>query len=192
MKTCLAAGLSVVVAGLALGCAYQKTAGTAIAGDPGPVVAPAEKVGVLLAADVAYKNDTNEGNGRQLSARTLAIVRSKFPVAQLIETTDEEKGIAMCRERGIRYLVAPAIRHWEEHATNWSGRRDKVEVDVRLLQVEPLAVLRTVTFEAKNNWFTFVDGAAAALLAKDGFARVVKSLFEPGRAGAAPARSASR
>ena len=127
-----------------------------------------------------------------MSARTLAVVRSKFPIAQLIETTDEEKGIAMCRERGVKYLVAPAIRHWEEHATNWSGRRDKVEVEVRLLQIEPLAVLRSGTFEAKNNWFTFVDGAAADLLEKDGFARVVRSLFEPGRGGAATVRSAAR
>lgn len=189
---CRVVVLSLVVVFAVAGCAYQKTTGAALSADPGPTAAATDKVGVLLASDVAYQNDSNAGVGRALSARTLAVVRAKFPIAQMIETTDEEKGIAICRERGIKYLVAPAIRHWEEHATNWSGRRDKVEVEVRLLQIEPLAVLRTGSFEAKNNWFTFVDGAAADLLEKDGFARVVRSLFEPGRAGAASARSAVR
>lgn len=49
--------------------------------------------------------------------------------AQLIETADEEEGIAMCLAPGARHLVAAAIRHWVRRATNWPAWRDKVEVE---------------------------------------------------------------
>jgi hypothetical protein len=58
----------------------------------------------------------------------------------------------------------------------WSGFRDKVKVEVRLLQIQPPELTSAVVFESRNNSITFIDGRPEDLL-DDDYERAVLSIF---------------
>lgn len=161
-------------ASMALGCAYASVERDAIrpAGD----ISSSADVRVLVPEDGIYGEDVYRGSGHSVASRTLSAVRDQFPLAQLIETSDEAVALQRARNAGVDYIVSPSILHWEDRATPWSGFRDKVTVEVRLLRVSPPNVLSTVIFESRNNSITFIDGRPQDLL-DDDYAGAVRSLF---------------
>jgi hypothetical protein len=99
--------------------------------------------------------------------RTLSAVRQKFPLAQLIEGHNEGAALAGAKEQRIEFLVAPRILHWEDRNTPWSGIRDKVQVELRLLKTNPVELISSVRFESRSNSFVFIDGKPEGLLDDD-------------------------
>jgi hypothetical protein len=69
-----------------------------------------------------YKNKTYEGSGEQ-TAEVFREVFSGFA---------ENVSFAVCSgsecERGSGYFVTLNILHWEDRATGWTGRRDRVAI----------------------------------------------------------------
>jgi len=166
---------SLLIVFLALGCAYARI-------DPRSEAVPlaldaSAEVWVLTPKDGVYGSRPYTGSGQAVATRVLSILRSRLPLAQSLPGVDERVALEQARSKGIRYIVSPVILHWEDRATAWSGRRDKVRVEVRVVGVEPAASLlgRTV-FESRNNSITLLDRRPEDLL-DDDFAHAVEDLI---------------
>ena len=148
-----------------LGCAYARV-------DPGVPhsgarLSASSQVWVLVPSDGAYGNQQYRGSGQTLARRTLSIVRKRHPLAQIAHGSDESEALKLAHSEGIDFIVSPEILHWEDRATPWSGFRDKVRVEVRLLRVHPPKLVSSIVFESRNNSITFIDGRPEDLLDGD-------------------------
>jgi len=53
------------------------------------------------------------------------------------------------------YYVIPEILHWEERATEWSGKPDKIEVKISIYDNLTLKELASTIISGKSKWATF-------------------------------------
>ena len=54
-----------------------------------------------------------------------------------------------------RYYVAPEILHWEDRATEWSGRPDRIEVQISIYDVNMQTEIASSVITGKSAWATF-------------------------------------
>jgi hypothetical protein len=55
----------------------------------------------------------------------------------------------------FNYYVIPEILHWEDRATEWSGKPDKIEVKVSVYDSETENELASTIIKGKSKWATF-------------------------------------
>jgi hypothetical protein len=76
-----------------------------------------------------------------------AIVKAFLPYTSNVRGGEPEatRGqlIETARDQGIPYVLLPDILHWEERATEWSGRRDRIEVRLDLIDASANDTLDT-------------------------------------------------
>ena len=96
---------------------------------------------VMQAKDGAYGGTAYKGSGLDVSKIILRTLRKVQPLAQLVEETNESDAAKMAKEKGASYLIVPDLLHWEDRATAWSGYRDKVKIELRLLSLDPIEVI---------------------------------------------------
>jgi hypothetical protein len=53
------------------------------------------------------------------------------------------------------YLVMPIIRHWEDRATEWSGKSDRVEIQLVIFDATSKEEIANSTYTGKSKWMTF-------------------------------------
>lgn len=53
------------------------------------------------------------------------------------------------------YMFKPEILHWEERATEWSGKPDRIEIKITVYDTKKRNVLSSQIFSGKSKWFTF-------------------------------------
>jgi hypothetical protein len=138
---------------------------------------PSDAFCVMLASDGAYGSKIYLGSGRMVSNRIIYALRKKHPLTQLIENTDDDQAIQQCLSKGANYLISPQILHWEDRATQWSGMRDHVKIEIRLIKVNPKTFVRSAFFEARNNWFTFVNADPSELF-DESFDKIIADISE--------------
>ena len=74
--------------------------------------------------------------------------------------------LAAARSGGFNYLVAPAIAHWEDRATEWSGRPDRIEIELRTLRTSDGATVALASIEGRSRWATMGGDSPEDLLAE--------------------------
>ena len=53
------------------------------------------------------------------------------------------------------YYVKPVILHWEERNTEWSGKPDRIEIQVLIYDTTTREVIASSRFSGKSKWATF-------------------------------------
>jgi len=53
------------------------------------------------------------------------------------------------------YFVEPEILHWEDRATEWSGRPDTIEVKITIYEAKSGAEIASSVLNGKSKWATF-------------------------------------
>lgn len=156
-----------IVAMTASGCAYHRELYDPMEAKGLPTQGAA-RICVVPAQDGIYQGDAYEGSGGEVSSRTRNALSTLFPRTTLAAAQGRE-GRNECSASGADYLLTPTIQHWEDRATQWSGLRDliRVQVDLERLQPGPPTVIRTGRFEARNGWFTLMNRPPEELLADD-------------------------
>lgn len=59
------------------------------------------------------------------------------------------------RSRSYDYYVIPEILHWEDRATEWSGKPDRIEVKVSIYDSHSVRELASTVISGKSKWATF-------------------------------------
>ena len=70
-------------------------------------------------------------------------------------TPDKDAGLQSAARGGFTYFVYPTILHWEDRATEWSGKSDRVRVRIEIFEVRDRNLLDSVTLSGKSKWATF-------------------------------------
>lgn len=66
-----------------------------------------------------------------------------------------EANARVARSRKLRYLAIPTILHWEDRATEWSGKPDRISDRLVFLDVVTGQTMDSAVMTAKSKWFTF-------------------------------------
>ncbi|MEZ9687657.1 DUF4823 domain-containing protein [Vibrio atlanticus] len=53
------------------------------------------------------------------------------------------------------YLIFPTILHWEDRATEWSAKPDKVSVKITVVDVKTKVIIKSGIIEGKSGLATF-------------------------------------
>jgi hypothetical protein len=64
------------------------------------------------------------------------------------------------------YYVQPEILHWEDRATEWSGKSDRLEIRLTVYDTASRKQLARGTFSGKSKWATFGGDHPQDMLAK--------------------------
>jgi Domain of unknown function (DUF4823) len=79
-----------------------------------------------------------------------------------IQTRDEAFEEAL--SQNIDYLIDPQILHWEDRATEWSGRPDRITIHYQAFNVNTKTMLASSTLSASSKWASFGGDHPADLL----------------------------
>ena len=75
-----------------------------------------------------------------------------------------QESLVEAKQEKIDLLICPEITHWEDRNTPWSGIRDKVGINVRVIDVNTQQVINDADLYGTNNWFTFVNNRPDVLV----------------------------
>jgi hypothetical protein len=122
---------------------------------------------VTLPEDGSFEKITYPGSGRQ-TARAVAAAFAKHlarvDIMPAPATSAEQ--LAAARSGGFDYLVTPSIAHWEDRATEWSGRPDRIEIELRTLRTTNGATLNLGSIEGRSRWGTLGGDSPEDMLPK--------------------------
>lgn len=114
-----------------------KSGGTAIVATPG---------------DGAYGDETYAGSGSATAAATLAAFARHTSAAEVSKSCMDFTCLR-AMETQFDFYVIPQILHWEDRATEWSGKPDRIEVKLSVLAPNGVVLASTV-ISGKSKWAT--------------------------------------
>ena len=120
-------------------------------------VAKADTVAIMLPKDGSYNGTVYAGSGKMVAAKIKQATFGKVQASEIVETTNQKDAVTYCKDKGIRFLVQPSILHWEDRATNWSGMRDFIKIEVLLVNPRDSSTVNSIMFNASSSWWTLVN-----------------------------------
>jgi len=147
LRIILAGFLSVALAG----CASTYTRETVVASQV--KLAPSGSVLIAVPQDGSYGGQGYPASG----AATADVVRaafSRYSNNVKLEAGCSEIGCLTANSAPFDYYVVPLILHWEDRATEWSGKPDRVEVKITVYDRSG-KVLASQVISGKSKWATF-------------------------------------
>ena len=120
-----------------------------------PVLKSNSRIYVAIPFDATFKKNVMEGSGKMTAQAfqaaflryTRSVYTSKFP-----ESIGEALEIA--RKGNMEYVLYPTIVKWEDRATEFSGRRDRLTVKAELIDLSTSQVVFAREVEATGKWMT--------------------------------------
>ena len=132
---------------------------------------------ITVPADGRYQDINYPGSG-QLVAQVLAAAFSKY--AQTVQTAPahtQNGGLSEAQRAGSQYLVVPVITHWEQRATEWSGRPSRMSIRITVFDASTGQQLLSEGIVGRTSRVRFTSTSPDELLQKP-IAEVVGGLYE--------------
>src|SRR3546814_13659208 len=114
--------------------------------------------------------------GRTRSVLVYAWWKDAGSVTEVLSFVPEGATGAGALGREADYLVYLKIHHWEERATEWSGKPDQIEVEIRLFDGRKGTLLASRIVNASRPWATIGGDHPPDLLLKP-FTDTASGLF---------------
>jgi len=122
---------------------------------------------VSVEADGKYIDKPYPGSGDMARmAMVNALSNYASDVSAIPGFVSEEAATSDARDRNAVYLVYLRLLHWEDRVTEWSGKPDRIEVEIRLIDGKSGEVLESQIVKANSKWATFGGDHPQDLLAK--------------------------
>jgi hypothetical protein len=123
--------------------------------EPPPFLKSTSRIYVAIPFDASFKDTVAQESGKltaqafqaALLRYTRSVYISKFP-----ESVSE--ALESARRANLEYLVYPAVIRWEDRATEWSGRRDRLTLKVDLIDLNTSTIVFSREVEATGKWMT--------------------------------------
>lgn len=122
---------------------------------------------VGLPKDGRFGNTLYSGSGA-LTAQAVAVAFSPYFGKVTVGIKHEDFSIAQqtAKAGGYSYLLYPDILHWEDRATEWSGRPDQASVKVSVIDANTGEILDSAVVSGKSGLATFGGDRPEHLLPK--------------------------
>lgn len=102
-----------------------------------------------------YEHTEYKGSGRA----TASAIRAAFLHYSNQVTVNHDCSDLICLRRTqishFDYYVIPEILHWEDRATEWSGKPDRIKIKIALYEGENLTESASTVISGKSKWATF-------------------------------------
>lgn len=109
----------------------------------------------MLAQDGTYGARIYSGSGRTVSQflhNAVSAHLSSVKIGTAVESRDD--ALAKARAMNAADLFEPSILHWEDRATEWSGRPDRVMIKFDVWDVTTGKSVASSLEKASSKWFT--------------------------------------
>jgi len=151
-----------------------------IAGAPArPKLQMNDTVYVAIPPDGRHRKEFVPESG-QFTAVTFRDVFAKYAkrayVGRRVQSFQE--GLETARAAGCRYFIYPTILRWEDRATEYSTRRDLVEIKVEVAEAASGEILHATVLRGRSRLFTDGGDTPQDLLPEP-IRNYVASLFQP-------------
>lgn len=161
MKTALFAALALSLAA----CASKQTVDPTISGDA--PLSTEDRVLVAVPEDGRYQQIVYHGSGAATARAVEAAFAQRLRSATLGERYESRAAALKAAEAsGSDYLIEPKIVHWEDRATEWSGRPDRIRVSIAVIDVTSRMVVHSATIRGRSSWWTLGGDRPGDLLAQ--------------------------
>lgn len=109
-----------------------------------------------MARDGSYQHQYYDGSGSMVTSELVKALKAHGSDARAASSHGTlEDYVSHARAASLDYLVIPEIQHWEERATEWSGKPDRIEVELTLVEVASGRTLDRTVVSGKSRWMTF-------------------------------------
>jgi len=167
---------------LAAGCAHSYRSQPLHDATAAIPIEPGAPVLVGMPEPGSYKNRVYERSSADTSGALREALQSEgFTVEVAPRPESFDRGLDRARQIGALYFVYPQIRDWRDHATEWSGVPDVIEIEIGVYDARSGEILRAVRIDATSRWATLGGDHPQDLLARP-VAEFARSLTrrEPG------------
>ena len=145
--------LVAIASGLLLACAHTYGLDRSRAGAGIPRSA---SLYVALPEPGRYENQHYEKSGEQTRDAIASAMQPHVAEVQVGATPEDyEAALNSARGLGATHIVVPTIEHWEERATEWSGKPDRIVVKIWIADVSSGEVMDAAEISGKSRWATF-------------------------------------
>ena len=128
---------------------------------------PKDSFYIAVSKDVVYGEDKNEGSGLTLSQILQSSIGKRARRVEIgTEHQSFDDALLYARSKSFKYLIYPTILHWEDHATEWNGVADKVEVKVEVVESASENLLDTALIDGRSGLATLGGDKPQDLLPK--------------------------
>ena len=130
-------------------------------------IEPDASIMVGPSEDGAFNNEPALGSG---DALTRAVVRAFSKHVADVDVrprpTSARAGMSAARREGFDYYIDLTILHWEDRATEWSGKSARISVRLRLYETRSQDLIDSIVIDGKSKWATFGGDKPEDLLRK--------------------------
>lgn len=143
-----------------------------------PTVALDHRQPVLISVprDASYGAIFYRGSGTKTARAVQAAFRRHASQADMVAECGQTDCLILASQRAYGYFVRPEILHWEDRATYWSGRPDRVEVRLTLYDLATGLPIASHVFAGAQRPATAGRGRPEDLLAEP-LAHYLASLY---------------
>ena len=116
-----------------------------------PMMGVGDEVAIALPKDGQYGETVYAGSGNMVR---LAVINCLSSKGLLVVTTDEA-GVAVAKRAEVhKWQVKPIILEWEDRATEWSGKPDRIRIELQTTDSDGRICDRVVV-SGVSKWATF-------------------------------------
>lgn len=149
--------LTVIFAAVMLtftGCAdTHKLVRSSPAGGP---LNSSDTVFIAIPQNGSYGSEVYSNSGNMTAQTIYAAFAKKTHSVSLARSQQSfANALQSARAENSKYLAFSTILHWEDRATEWSGKRDKVEVKLEVVEVPTGNVVQSAVISGRSKWATF-------------------------------------
>jgi hypothetical protein len=122
---------------------------------------------IAVPKDGIYGDENYPGSGLTTAQTLLSAFAKRVRRVDVAHAYQAyEDALKTARDKGFKYLVYPTILHWEDRATEWSGRPDRVELKIEVIEVATGTQLDNVVIKGTSKWATLGGDHPQDLLPK--------------------------
>ena len=113
------------------------------------------KVLISTSQDGRYGTINYSESGQMTSKAIMKAFARHTKHASITNTCSSiDSCLSEAKENGYSYLVYPEILHWEERATEWSGKPDRIEVKLTLFTIDNGEIVYSAILSGRSRWLT--------------------------------------
>jgi hypothetical protein len=123
--------------------------------EPPPLLGNRVRVYVAMPLDATFKKTVAQGSGKK-TAQAVFVAFNRYTKSVSLGKFPESMAEALdsAREKNAEYLVYPNVVRWEDRATEFSGRRDQLEVKIDLIDLADSKLVFSREISASGKWMT--------------------------------------
>jgi len=132
---------------------------------------------ISVPEDGWYENTQYRNSGKMTAnAIRLAFIKN-VSVVDLVASCHGEECFNTIDPEKYGYYIKPEILHWEERAAEWSGKPDRIEIQIVIYDTNTRKEIANSSYTGKSKWATFGGDHPQDLL-PDPTNQYVNSLYQ--------------